>query len=321
MVKLSPSRISTAFKCSFLYYFKYIKKVPDESNSGAKKGTITHQILECLVRPNRRSMVEAIRKAKDPFIFPQIRRMVEIWARKLEIFEESEIKMIAKFILVALNLDFYHDGCKSLEAEYEFNVEGNGWRAGGFIDKTAIYEDGVKIVDYKTSKAQFTDEELEFNLQNYFYTYAAQTRFPDLPVTFEFQFLKFADNPIAKAPSISKQEMAGFLEWCGHISEHLDNFDLVKAYSNPAKKNKNYFLCGGEIGQLTKKGVQWYICPQKYPYIYFALEENGKFITSSRDKWRLEKMLKEGQVIVEKSHDGCPIWSHLWKPKDSSQAA
>lgn len=320
MVKLSASRISTALKCSFQYYFKYVVKTPDASNTGAKKGTVTHQILECLLRENRKPIVEIIIKNNDPFCIPSIKRMAEIWARKLEIFEKDEMAQISKFILTALKIDFYHDGCKSLEAEYEFNIGGENWQAGGFIDKTAIYEDRVKIVDYKTSKSKFKDEELSFNLQNFFYTYAAQQRFPDIPIDFEFQFLKFDnDYPAISAPSISKEEMAGFLQWCSHISDYLDNFNLQKAHSNPAKSNyNNSWLCGKAKfpGEKKKDGLPYFYCQQKFPYIYFSLEENGKIIASERDRTILESIAKEGQEIKTKKHNGCPVWKHLWETKN-----
>ncbi len=320
MVKLSASRISTALKCSLLYYFKYIVKTPDPSNSGASRGSCVHYILENLLRPDRKYLVEKILEEKDPFVIPHVKRMAEIWARKLDVFNPEDMEMIRKFILTALKVDFYHDGAESVEAEYEFNVEGPNWKAGGFIDKTAVYKDRVEIVDYKSSKKKFDKKELGFNLQNFFYVYAAQQRFPDLPVSLQFHFLKFEKDPVQVAPPITKEEMDGFLAWCGHISDYLDDFSKEKAYSNLAKSDiSTRWLCGTAKypGEMKKdgSGPVW-SCGSRFPYIYFALEENGKVIISDKDKSVLEKKQKEGQVIVEKKHLGCPAWSYLWESKN-----
>ena len=52
-IKLSASKIKTAEGCSWLYYTKYVLKLPDISNSGASRGTICHLILKIMKIENK----------------------------------------------------------------------------------------------------------------------------------------------------------------------------------------------------------------------------------------------------------------------------
>lgn len=47
-VRLSASRIGTAKKCSWVYWSKYVNKIPDSSNTGASRGSVCHNIFEYL---------------------------------------------------------------------------------------------------------------------------------------------------------------------------------------------------------------------------------------------------------------------------------
>ena len=51
---LSASKIKTLQSCSWLYWCKYHLKLPEESNSGASRGTICHLIFECLGNPRHK---------------------------------------------------------------------------------------------------------------------------------------------------------------------------------------------------------------------------------------------------------------------------
>src|SRR6478736_2125582 len=115
MIKLSASRIKTYFDCSFIYYAKYLLKIPDVSNAGAARGSVTHNILECLLRDDRRPVVQEILDRNDPFL-PQIKRMARMLAKKFGVWNPEDFELIRNFLLVALKLDFYKEGSNSVEA-------------------------------------------------------------------------------------------------------------------------------------------------------------------------------------------------------------
>ncbi len=312
MVKLSASRIKTLFNCSYLYFSQYILKIPDESNSGAARGSVSHSVLECLLRPDRRWLVDKIKEVNNPFASKAVKRMARMLAKKYGVWNEEDFEMIRNFILVALKLDFFMEGAE-VEAEYEFNIKTDSWHAGGFVDKVGVYPDRIQVVDYKTSKKKFAKDELSFNLQNYFYTYAVQQKYPGVPVSLQFQFLKFPKDPIQDAPQISEGEMKGFIEWLKSVGEFLSSFTLAEGLAKPAKDDiKTRWLCGKPAGSLKADGSPAFTCKFRSPFLYFELVEDGKTLKTSRSKEELDRIKKDGQEVVQKSYLGCPFYKNEW---------
>lgn len=309
MIKLSASRIKSYFSCSWYYYAKYCKKIPENgSNAGAARGSVVHDILECLLRADRRPMVEEILQLNDPFI-PPIKRMARMLAKKFGVWNPKDFKLIGGFLLVALKLDFYHDGANEVLAEYEFDIKKNGWHIGGFVDKIAIYDDYVKIVDYKTNQNIFKPEELEFNLQNYFYCYAVKQA-TGKPVSLDFLFLKHKTR--LSSPVISDIELEGFEEWLNHIGSILSNFSFENAVTHSPRGTKDIWLCGKPDGSRNKDGSLSWSCAYRSPFVYFELMEGENRIESSRKREELEKIKKEGQIIKERTYQGCHFWKKEW---------
>ena len=76
-IKLSASKIKTAEGCSWLYYTKYVLKLPDISNSGASRGTICHLIFELLLTDRHKKYFEDLCSGKAGVIKnPCIHRLI-----------------------------------------------------------------------------------------------------------------------------------------------------------------------------------------------------------------------------------------------------
>jgi hypothetical protein len=237
--------------------------------------------------------------------------LAKILAKKNKVDDEENFEMIRQFILAAIQEDFYCDGAESVEIEKHFVIEGDGFAINGFIDKASVGADSVKIIDYKTSKKKFTKEELNFNLQNYFYTYAAQQLWPGKKISFDFQFLKFPPKTVVHAPEIGKEEMEGFLVWLKEMANYIDTMTFDKAKDNvPKGKGPGRDWYCGKRDLFAKKadGTDAWECSFRKPFIYFALFRDNKTVKTSRDKSELEKELIEGDRIVQCSHPGCFAW-------------
>src|SRR5437762_1197766 len=102
-VKLSASRIKTYQDCTWLYYVKYILKLPDKSNDGAKRGTLVHLINELLLNPKRKAHFHLITKNRTIEACPAIHRLVLKLARKEAIDDPENLELINAMILVALD--------------------------------------------------------------------------------------------------------------------------------------------------------------------------------------------------------------------------
>lgn len=320
-IKLSPSRIKTFESCSWIYNTRYgaLKDFPNPSNDGASRGSVTHYVLECLARKTKKSRedyVSRIRAAGDPFVIPSVEKLIRYHANDLGVGDDENISMIKGFILVALENDFFCDGALEVLLEDKFVYEGKNFILNGIIDKMAVYEDRVELRDFKTSKQKFNKEELAFNHQNIIYTLAVKKKYPNLPVSMVFQFLKFKRAPNQEAPILSDAELAGAEVYLENIAEYLSDWTEEKAVKGLAKDSvKNRFLCGKTPMDMNAAGDKpAFVCAAKYPRIYYVLkDENGKFVTSSFDKKELDKRTKEGYSVETKVYPGCPGWKNLFE--------
>ena len=94
-IKLSASKIKTVEGCSWLYYSKYILKLPDISNSGASRGTICHLIFELLLTDRHKKYFEDLCSGKAGVIKnPAIHRLILKNAKKLKVDDEENLDLI-----------------------------------------------------------------------------------------------------------------------------------------------------------------------------------------------------------------------------------
>ena len=107
MNKLSASRIKVAQTCSWQYWAKYILKLPDKSNDGAKRGSICHLVFECLGNPRHKKHYLEILKNKDIFASKPVERLVMKHAIKDQVDDKENIKLIKDMTLNGLEYDFF----------------------------------------------------------------------------------------------------------------------------------------------------------------------------------------------------------------------
>jgi len=149
MTKLSASRIKTAQSCSWIYWCKYKLKLPDTSNDGASRGTICHLILELLCEPKRKNYFDTIIKKNTLFCIPSVKRLVYIWAHRLDVADPENIELIDAMTINGLQYDYFGKATgKPTKAfsEKDFHIivddedKGIKYRINGFIDKLFLYK-------------------------------------------------------------------------------------------------------------------------------------------------------------------------------------
>ena len=166
---LSASRIKTFESCSWLYWCKYHLNLPEKTNEGALKGSVTHLILELLLFKKHKKHLNSIVKSLDVDSSQAVGRLIRKKLKEFNIDTEEIYEEVCNFILVGLQYDFLGKGGKNLDPEYKFKIENKNpkYNVLGFIDRATIYEkdNKIRITDYKTSKSIFSGEELDSNLQ------------------------------------------------------------------------------------------------------------------------------------------------------------
>jgi hypothetical protein len=311
---LSASKIKTLTHCSARYYASYILKLPDKGNSGSQKGDVTHRILELLCQKRRKPLVDRIRAFQSCRPVRQIWYLVKKYSAEHKIFDEAEYDMINKFILTALNTEFFGpDGDVEIiiEKPFDFEVirEGVSYRARGFIDKLIFTslpnrKKSVKIVDYKSSKKKFSKQEVDDNIQSQLYERAVRYMYPDCEVTtIDFLFLAFPQNPKMEFPVLGEDVMNGLETYLTHVQQIVDNFSEKNVGDNLGiQKYETKGLCGP-----AKSG---WICPSQRPFDYWVIttsENPSEIVLSAFTEDELTPKLKSGQKIEKRSYGGC-IW-------------
>lgn len=306
---LSASRIKTLENCSWLYWCNYHLKVPQDSNSGAQRGTIVHLILELLLAPKRKSYVTKVKKNNTIESIPSIERLVRKHIAKEGLTEEDYV-MCDEMILVGLKNEFFGKrGAKQIDPELEFNIENQSPRYNirGFIDKFIEYSNKLEIHDYKSSKQKFKGDELDSNVQAMMYTLVAKKMKPDLSALVKFIFLRFPNQPIQEV-QFDEETLEGFEMYLEHINKIVDNYDESDADSDfaadkdmPKKGFSGPLLCGfaKQPGQLKKDGTPMWHCPYKFAFEYYEkVDDEGNVIFSSKQK-------PKGKYN-KKFYSGCP---------------
>lgn len=321
-VVLSASRIKTFQDCSWLYYCKYVLRLPDKVGAGAVRGNIVHLVLELLLNKRHKKHYNLLTKEKSIFASKAIHRLIVKHAKKHEVNDEENMKLIDSMVLVGLSLDFFCKGAKEVLPEEAFKYSTDAYSITGYIDKIAVYNDSsVNILDYKTNKAKFDGNDMDGNLQALMYslvTYKQKHVIPQI----KFLFLRFPKSPELPAIKCTEEELQGFEHYLAYLNGYLSNFTIYKATANYAFNNKeNRWLCGfaREPGQFTKLGKPMWGCPFKWPFSYFALvdKETDEVKKTSLDM----KSLKETETtkIVYKTYAGCPAWGFKITRKNPQQ--
>ena len=298
-VRLSASRIKTYENCSLLYAYKYKEKIPDESNTGAKIGSITHSVFELLLNPRHRDIYNSVLSLG----VRSNKSLLKFCNKKLEelnIAGDENFDLLSGFVELGLSLDFLSAGGELLPPELEFDEDFGAFRVYGLIDRVTIYKDKgiVKIQDYKTSKKKFSADDTESNLQAMIYSLVARRKWPDLKPSLEFIFLRFPKDPYIKL-EFSDSELGGLKYYLSDMSEKLSKFDIKKdKLSNPAANKSG-------LEWMCRAGKTWR-CPYYSRFDYYVLlDKDGKIVLSSKELKVAEKSKKEDQRIEKRTHNGC----------------
>lgn len=336
---LSASKIKTLKGCSWKYWCSYGLSLPRTGNDGSRRGSATHDFLECLARPDRRHMVELIIDKKDPFAFESTEKYIKLLAKRECVDDEENIETIKEFILTALRSDFFGEKLMLSEkpedhAELFFDEsvekpsEGIKYRVRGFIDRIFLYRDKgeVLIRDYKTSKRKFEGEDASNNLQDLIYSLAASRMFPKFGKRIvEFLFLKFdpdvdkdhKNQATIEMEPICDGELYGLEHELTHYQNQVDNFDENSAVSNFAKDqgfptDKSFSGClqcgfAKHKGQLKKDGnIMWH-CEFKFPFDFYRIfNKSGEEVAClNAEEFNIEKV-PEGGDYKKYNYSGCP---------------
>lgn len=331
---LSASRIKKLDECSWLYYCRYVLKLPDDSNDGAKMGSICHNVFECLGKERHKKHFDSIIDTQHIEGSKVVHKYVHICAEKEGVNTEQHLTLLNKMIIEGLNYDFYGQkfgqpvkSFSEIDFQIEVDEDDKKYKILGFIDKLFLYESGAVLIrDFKSSKKKFEGKDVYDNVQDLMYRLAVKNMFPEYyDAKMEFVFLQFPcqdGDGIVNTPPVCDTELEGFEYYLTDIQKTVDNFDESLARKNMAY-DKGYLdkdagfsgrlICGRSDNPDETKidgSPKWY-CRMKFPFFYWALiDESGAIINTSKEKSDLGKAEK-GQKIERRFYQGCPKFKFL----------
>ena len=199
MTVYSHSRLSSFEKCPKQFQYRYILKIPVETEGiEAFLGKRVHEVLERLYDfVHIQKLIPSLQKV--------IHRYHVLWD---ESYDEKRVRIVRK----GTPASFYRDlGARCLETFYqrhhpfdqdetlgieehvEFDLDEAGdYRFQGYIDRVARARDGaIEIQDYKTGRYVPSQEELDDDRQLALYQLGIADRFPDdQPVRLVWHYLQ-----------------------------------------------------------------------------------------------------------------------------------
>lgn len=242
---LSVSRLKKYEECARAFFYHYVSKGPREpSGDAAAFGTTLHLALELLYR----WVVEEEFRGRIPE-----HKLIECYRKA---WEHTQLATLALYneglaILRAyLRLNPEVDAFDIIDVEREFNFEIDGFLVNGRIDRVDRITDGhIAIIDYKSNRQLFTEDELASDLQMSVYGLVARELYPwARKVSFVFHMLRHGVAQGANRTAEIIDDAKGYVVVLGHRTESRPALaanatpeQVQEAW--PAKLNPNCQYC------------------------------------------------------------------------------
>ncbi len=215
---LSVSRLKLFEQCGEAFAKRYIEKIKGDYGEAAMFGVMLHAVLERVFVWAKEE--EFVGRFPDELAHEIYR---EEWARcdmrSISLYQEGlEILRLygRKFPDV--------DARSILAVEQEFNIDLDGYKMNGYIDRVdRISDDWISIVDYKSNRMLFSKEELNDDLQFPVYGLAARVLWPwAKKVTFAFHMLRHGVAQTTERTAEQLDATRGYVAWLGRRTESRD---------------------------------------------------------------------------------------------------
>jgi RecB family exonuclease len=183
VIKLSATRVKTYLQCPRQYRFRYVDEIPSMLTGALAFGQVIHQVLHNL---QMWRLTEGESLSEKVALYDFARLWEEIDRDQSPLFktatEFGEYADLAKLILAGY-VEAHRDKPPPILLEYPFAIAlrdeetGREFLLRGVIDRVDQADDGLVIVDYKTSKRKPSPKQLNEDLQLTIYTFAANRLF------------------------------------------------------------------------------------------------------------------------------------------------
>jgi putative RecB family exonuclease len=236
----SHSRLSCFEDCPKRFQYRYVMKLPSESESiEAFVGKRVHEVLERLYRFVSRGLVPSVEKVLfrfralwDESFDPERIRIVR-QGEPLSQYLETGERCVRNFYYK--HYPFDADETLGLEERITFQDPEHGFRVQGFIDRLVRTKDGsIEIHDFKTSRRIPSQKRLDADRQLALYQLAIRKRHPDTPIRLVWHYL--AHGATTRVSERTPQQLDALRQSVADVIERIEREDTWEAKPSP--------LCG-----------------------------------------------------------------------------
>ena len=195
-IKLSATRIKTFLQCPRQYRFHYVDEIPTMLTGALAFGQVIHQVLHNL-QMWRLTHGEPLSAQVAMYDFTRLWEEIESTEKPLF---KTETEFVEYEELASLILSGYVEAHRNLSPpillEYPFEiplqdeVSGRKYLLRGIIDRVDQADNGLVIVDYKTSKRKPSPRQLAEDLQLTIYAFAANRLFEQKVTRIVYYYLR-----------------------------------------------------------------------------------------------------------------------------------
>jgi len=182
-IKLSATRVKTFLQCPRQYRFHYVDEIPTMLTGALAFGQVIHQVLHNL-QMWRLTHGEPLNEQVAQYEFARLWEEINSMQSPLfkSVTECDEYAELSRIILAGY-VEAHRELPPPILLEYPFEIPlqddatGRKYLLRGIIDRVDQADNGLMIVDYKTSKRKPSPKQLAEDLQLTIYAFAANHLF------------------------------------------------------------------------------------------------------------------------------------------------
>lgn len=215
---LSVSRLKLFEQCQRAFFYRYVSKGAVEGRGNAADfGVVLHAALEIVYRWILDEMHEGL--------FP-VDVLLEGYRAAWSVSGLTGVALYQEGLQILRVYAASHsivDHMAILDTEREFNVDVGGFVVNGYIDLLEkAGPEHVRVVDFKSNRKLFSQDELETDLQMSVYGLAVRSLYPwAKKVTFVFEMLRHDQRQGTERTAKEIDDAAGYVVALGKRSESL----------------------------------------------------------------------------------------------------
>lgn len=248
LLTISYSKLDLLKQCSMKYRLKYVEgKHSDKTSLALELGSILHKGLELKGRSviagepidleHIRTVVlegcnEKTDKGREKLrgVKELKKRYFEEWNEKSDFSYDNKIHLYLGQVLPSrmIDPDWTTIG---VEVPFEF-VYDNRCIVHGFIDRVDFSKDGrfIQIVDYKSSKKVFREEDIKTPLQMVIYDMACIFMYDIMPTYHEYDFILLDQKQTTEDGVCTPRHMARGMKKIDSLLDKIDEMEKSKIY-------------------------------------------------------------------------------------------